>query len=441
MRLAFIYTAHVMTNTYKSQFVKTLVERGYHYQATDLEGLDEAASAPGLTGYIGFDCTAKSLHVGSLVQIMMLRRLQQAGGRPIILLGGGTTKIGDPSDKDKSRPVLTAEQINANKDSLKGVFAKFLTIGDGPTDAIMVDNADWLEKLGYIDFLRGYGRYFSINRMVALESVKRRLDREQELTFLEFNYMLLQAYDFWELNQRYNCRLQMGGSDQWGNIVNGRELIRKIKIEEHGAEKQEEKAFGFTTSLITTASGGKMGKTADGAVWLNAQMRSPYEYWQFWRNTEDADVGRFLKLFTDLPMDEIARIEALEGADINEAKVLLANLCTALLHGEEAAKSAEETARAIFAEGKTGAALPKITIEEDMLAHGLGVVAAFERSGLVASRGEAKRHIKAGALRVNDEPVTDIQAKLSRDDLDQDGLIKLSIGKKKHALLALEEKT
>jgi tyrosyl-tRNA synthetase len=418
---------------YKSEFVRSLVSREYHYQATDLAGIDIAAHSGALTAYIGFDCTAPSLHVGSLVQIMLLRRLQQAGGKPIVLLGGGTTKIGDPSDKDKSRPVLSTEQINANKESLKGVFAKFLKFGDGPTDAIMVDNADWLEGLGYIEFLRDVGRFFSINRMIALESVKRRLDREQEMTFLEFNYMLLQAYDFLELNQRYGCRLQMGGSDQWGNIVNGRELIHKYKVEKTGEEREDEKAFGFTAPLITTASGAKMGKTANGAVWLNADQRSPYEYWQFWRNCEDADVGRFMRLFTDMPLDEISRYEALEGSDINGAKAVLANACTALLHGDEAAQAAEQTARATFEQGLSGDALPQIRLDDDEMQNGVSLIALFERAGLVASRGEAKRHIKAGALKLNDQSVSDMQASITQTDFADRDHLKLSVGKKKHA--------
>ncbi len=420
---------------YKSEFVRSLVSRGYHYQATDIEGIDRAAKDGPLSAYIGFDCTAPSLHIGSLVQIMLLRRLQQAGGKPIVLLGGGTTKIGDPSDKDKSRPVLTEEQINANKESLKGVFSKFLTFGDGPTDAVMVDNADWLEGLGYIDFLRDVGRFFSINRMIALESVKRRLDREQEMTFLEFNYMLLQAYDFLELNQRHDCRLQMGGSDQWGNIINGRELIHKYKVEKAGEEREVEKAFGFTAPLITTASGAKMGKTANGAVWLNADQRSPYEYWQFWRNCEDADVGRFMRLFTDMPLDEISRYEALEGAEINDAKIVLANACTGMLHGEEAAKSAAETAHATFEQGLAGDALPKVQLSADEFKCGISLIALFERAGLVASRGEAKRHIKAGALKLNGQTVTDMQAQISAQDFTDQQNLKLSVGKKKHALV------
>ena len=420
---------------YQSEFVRSLMERGYHYQATDLAGLDAAAAKGGLTGYVGFDCTAPSLHVGSLVQIMLLRRLQQAGGRPIVLLGGGTSKIGDPSDKDKARPVLSEAAIQANKESLKAVFSRFLRFDDSATGALMVDNAGWLDGLGYIEFLRGVGRFFSINRMIALESVKRRLDREQEMSFLEFNYMLLQAYDFWELNQRYNCRLQMGGSDQWGNIVNGRELIRKIKAERQGQERAEEKAFGFTAPLITTASGSKMGKTADGAVWLNADLRSPYEYWQFWRNCEDADVGRFMRLFTDLPLDEIASFEALQGAGINTAKIALANTCTKMLHGPEAAAQAEQTARATFEQGGTGAALPHVRLSQADMDQGIALVALVERAGLVDTRGEAKRHIKAGALKLNDEAVRDVQQRISSRDFCGRDALKLSVGRKKHALV------
>ncbi|HHI89196.1 MAG TPA: tyrosine--tRNA ligase, partial [Hellea balneolensis] len=344
---------------YKSEFMQTLTERGYLYQCTDEAALDTLAAKGGLRGYIGFDCTAPSLHVGSLVQIMMLRILQKSGGRPIVLLGGGTTKIGDPSDKDKSRPILTPEQIETNKNGIKQVFARFLDF-DGPSAAIMVDNADWLDRLGYIEFLRDIGRHFTVNKMVALESVKRRLDNEQPMTFLEFNYSLLQSFDFLELYRRHGCRLQMGGSDQWGNIVSGADLTRRLE----GAE-----VYGFTTPLITTASGAKMGKTADGARWLNANPAissehclSPYEYWQFWRNTEDADVGRFLRLFTDLPLDEIARLEALEGAEINKAKIVLANEATTMLHGKEAARAAEETARKTFEQGAVAAGLPTITL-------------------------------------------------------------------------------
>jgi len=408
---------------YKSEFVRTLVERGYHFQSTDLDNLDEAAKAGSVVGYIGFDATASSLHVGSLVQIMMLRRMQQSGLKPIILMGSGTTKIGDPSGKDKSRSMLTGEQIEANKASILSSFEKLLTIGDGPSDAIVVDNDEWLSKFGYLEFLRLYGQHFTINRMMTFESVKMRLEREQPLTFLEFNYMLLQAVDFLELNRRYNCNLQLGGGDQWGNIINGVELCRRV------AQKE---VHAFTTPLITTASGAKMGKTADGAVWLNADMLSPYEYWQFWRNTEDADVGKFLRLFTDLALNEIAQLEALQGAEINTAKIRLANEATSLLHGAKAAQDAEATANATFAQGGSGDALP--TVEFSNLAGGeVSLISLFVDAGLAASNGEMKRHIKAGAAKVNDQPLKDLQAMATQDHV-QEGAIKLSIGKKKHAL-------
>ena len=408
---------------YKSELVRTLVERGYHFQSTDLTVLDERAESGVVTGYIGFDATASSLHVGSLVQIMMLRRMQMAGHKPIILLGGGTTKIGDPSGKDKSRSMLTEDQINENKKGILKPFEKLLSIGDGPTDALVVDNDEWLSSFGYLEFLREFGPHFTINRMMTFESVKMRLEREQPLTFLEFNYMLLQAVDFLELNKRYGCSLQLGGGDQWGNIVNGVELCRRIAQSEVSA---------FTTPLITTASGAKMGKTADGAVWLNDDMLSPYEYWQFWRNTEDADVGRFLRLFTDLPLDEIAELEALEGAAINDAKVRLANEATALLHGADAAREAEATAKATFAAGGAGDALPTVEIA-NLTAGEITLASLFVDAGLAASNGEMKRHIKAGAAKVNGQAMTDIQATASADML-VDGAIKLSIGKKRHAL-------
>lgn len=408
---------------YKSDLVRVLTERGYHFQSTDLANLDAAAETGGVVGYIGFDATASSLHVGSLVQIMMLRRMQQAGCKPIVLMGGGTTKIGDPSGKDKSRSMLTEDQIEANKASILTAFGKLLSIGDGPTDAIVVDNDEWLSQYGYIDFLRTFGPHFTINRMMTFESVKMRLDREQPLTFLEFNYMLLQAVDFLELNRRYGCTLQLGGGDQWGNIINGVELCRRV---------DQKEVHAFTTPLITTASGAKMGKTADGAVWLNADLLSPYEYWQFWRNTEDADVGRFLRLFTDLPVDEIAQLEALEGAQINDAKVRLANEATTLLHGADAAREAEATARETFAKGGTGDALP--TVEFEGLSGGeVSLVSLFVQSGLAASNGEMKRHIKAGAAKVNGETLASPQVMAGEEHL-VDGAIKLSIGKKKHAL-------
>ncbi|TRO95820.1 tyrosine--tRNA ligase [Glycocaulis profundi] len=408
----------------KSEIVRTLTERGYLYQATDLDGLDAAAASGSVTGYIGFDATATSLHVGHLMQIMMLRRMQQAGHKPIILIGGGTTKVGDPTFKDKSRPMLTPERIEQNKAGIAKAFSKFLTIGDGPTDAVMLDNDEWLSKFGYLDFLRDYGTHFTINRMLTFDSVKLRLDREQPLTFLEFNYMLLQAVDFLELNRRYGCTLQLGGADQWGNIINGVELCRRVDGRE---------VYGFTAPLLTTASGAKMGKTEAGAVWLNEDLLSPYEYWQFWRNTEDADVGRFLRLFTDMELDEIARIEALEGAEINTAKAALANAATTMLHGADAARDAEATARATFA-GGAGADLPSVEISKaELEADGVLVVAAVADAGLAASRGEAKRKIAEGAVKVNDDAVTDPQARLTPADL-RDGAIKLSVGRKKHAL-------
>lgn len=408
----------------------TLVDRGFLYQCTDEKGLDKAAAEGVVTGYIGFDCTAPSLHVGSLVQIMMLRHLQRAGGRPIILLGGGTTKIGDPSDKDKSRPILTNDLIEKNKNGIKQVFAKFIDF-DGPNGAILADNAEWLDALGYIEFLRDVGKLFTVNRMIAMETVKRRLENEQPMTFLEFNYPLLQSYDFVELNRRHGCTLQLGGSDQWGNITTGVDLSRRMENAD---------CFGFTTPLITTASGGKMGKTADGAVWLNSDpsfgenyFRSPYEYWQFWRNTDDADVGKFMKLFTDLPLDEIAKYEAMEGADINTAKIRLANEATEMLHGEEAAKTAEATALETFEKGGAAEGLPTTDIANNEL-DGLGILAATVMLGLASSNGEVRRHIKGGALKINDAKVTSHEQSIGASDII-DGVVKISVGKKKHALL------
>lgn len=413
---------------YKSELMTTLTERGFLYQCTSEAGLD-AAAMNGVTGYIGFDCTAPSLHVGSLVQIMMLRILQKSGGTPIVLLGGGTTKIGDPSGKDKSRQMLTQDQIDANKAGIRRVFAKFLDF-DGPNAAIMVDNDDWLSGLGYIDFLRTVGPEFTINRMVTMDTVKRRLETEQPMTFLEFNYPLLQSYDFVELYRRHGCRLQLGGSDQWGNITTGVDLTRRME----GAE-----VFGFTTPLITTASGGKMGKTADGAVWLNGDAtlgedftRSPYEYWQFWRNSDDADVGRFMRLFTDMPLDEIAAFEAMEGADINTAKVRLADKATALLHGRNAAETAKQTARETFAGGASDG-LPTTDVTLDLLI-GMGILNAAVTAGLAASNGEARRHIKARALKLNDQAVTSHETAIADTDI-KEGIVKLSVGKKRHALL------
>ncbi|MGX1196616.1 tyrosine--tRNA ligase [Parvibaculum sp. MBR-TMA-1.3b-4.2] len=411
---------------YKSDFLRILSERGFIHQLSDEAALDEAAMEKAVAGYIGFDATAKSLHVGSLVQIMMLRWLQKTGHKPITLMGGGTTRIGDPSFRDDARPLLTDEQIDDNLNGIKQVFAKFLTFGDGPTDAVMVNNRDWLDELKYIDFLRDYGRHFSVNRMLSFDSVKIRLDREQNLSFLEFNYMILQAYDFVELKRNYDCTLQMGGSDQWGNIVNGIELARRVD----GAH-----LYGLTSPLLTTASGAKMGKSADGAVWLNAEMRSPYDYWQYWRNTEDADVGRFLKLFTEMPLDEIARLEKLEGAELNEAKKILATEATAMCHGRDEAEKAAEAARVAFEMGATSADMPTVEIASADLDAGIGVLSAFVTAGLCSSNGDARRQIKGGGARVNDAQVTDEKTSLTKESLTTDGVIKLSIGKKKHVLL------
>ena len=411
--------------TPRSDFLRVLRERGYVHQCSDWAGLDEKALAGGLTAYIGFDCTAPSLHVGSLLQIMMLHWLQQTGGRPIALMGGGTTMVGDPSGKDETRKLLTVEQIGENKAGIRKVFSRFIQFGEGRNDAIMPDNADWLTKLNYIEFLRDVGRHFSVNRMLAMDSVKMRWERDQELSFLEFNYMCLQAYDFVELNRREGCLLQMGGSDQWGNIITGLDLGRRMGTPQ---------LYALTSPLITTASGAKMGKTVSGAVWLDSALLAPYAYWQFWRNTEDADVVRFLKLFTLLPLDEIARLGALQGADINEAKKTLANEATALLHGREAAEAAADTARKTFEEGALAESLPTVDIPGAEFDAGLGVLSAFVRAGLVASTGEARRQIKGGGLRVNDAAVSDEKAALGRDALQGD-VVKLSLGRKKHVLL------
>jgi len=413
-------------SAYKSDLLNALASRGYIHQCTDEEGLDEAAAEAPITAYIGFDCTAPSLHAGSLLAIMMLRKLQQTGHKPIVLMGGGTTKVGDPSGKEETRLLLGDEQIAANMAGIKGVFAKFLAFGDGPTDALMVNNADWLDGLDYIAFLRDYGRHFTINRMLTFESVKLRLEREQPLTFLEFNYMILQAYDFLELNRRRGCRLQMGGSDQWGNIVNGIELARRVD----GAE-----LYGLTCPLLTTASGAKMGKTAAGAVWLNDDMTSAYDYWQYWRNTEDGDVGRFLRLFTELDEAEVARLEGLEGAGLNEAKKVLANEATALAHGRAAADKASETARQVFEQGAADAGLPSVEVERAELESGLGLLTALVKAGLAKSNGEARRLIAGGGVRVNDQAVSDEGGSLTGGDVTGDGVIKLSVGKKRHALI------
>ncbi len=412
----------------RSEFVRILVERGFLHQCTDLEGLDALACDRTVTAYVGFDCTAPSLHVGSLVSIMLLRRLQQAGHRPIVLMGGGTTRIGDPSGRDEARKLLTDDEIAANMAGIRRVFANFLDFGDGPTGAVMVNNADWLDGLAYIAFLRDYGRHFSVNRMLTFESVKLRLEREQPLSFLEFNYMVLQAFDFLELARRRDCVLQMGGSDQWGNIVAGCELARRVDARS---------LFGLTTPLITTASGAKMGKTAAGAVWLSADMLSPYGYWQFWRNTEDADVGRFLRLFTELPLAEIERLESLEGAEINAAKAVLADEATRLCHGEQARAVAAETARRTFADESSGDALPTIEVARDEMAAGLPAFELFRRSGLAASGGEARRLIKGGGARLNNVPVQEEMRSVSTADADEAGLLKLSAGKKRHALVRI----
>ena len=410
----------------RSDLVRILIERGHVYQATDLEGLDAAALKGPLSAYIGFDATAPSLHVGSLVQIMTLRRLQMTGHRPIVLMGGGTTKVGDPSDKATQRPMLTDEVIAENLEGIRRAFAPFLRFGAGPTDAIMVNNADWLEKLGYIEFLRDYGVHFTINRMLTLEFVRNRIENELPLTFLEFNYMLMQSADFLELHRRHGCTLQFGGSEQWGNIVNGIDLIRRIESAE---------AYGVTAPLVTTASGVKMGKTVDGAVWLNAEMRSPYDYWQFWRNTEDADVGRFLRLFTDLSLDEIARLEALRGAEINEAKKVLANEATTMLHGAEAAEVAAGAARAAFEEGRLSNDLPTIEVARSDLEAGIALAALATDAGLAGSRSEARRLAQGGGLRVNDVAENDGQRTISLVDCNAEGLIKLAAGRKKIVLI------
>lgn len=412
---------------YKSEFLNILAERGFIHQVSEPEALDERAASSAITAYIGFDCTAASLHVGSLLPIMMLYWMQQTGHRPIALMGGGTTRVGDPSGKDESRRILTDAQIDENLAGIRAVFSKFLKFESEGGSAVMANNADWLNTLNYIDFLRDVGRHFSVNRMLSFDSVKLRLDRQQELSFLEFNYMVLQAYDFVELHKRTGCILQMGGSDQWGNIVNGIDLGRRM---------MNAQLFALTSPLITTASGAKMGKTAAGAVWLNADLVSPYDYWQYWRNTEDGDVTRFLKLFTVLPLDEIAKLGALQGAELNEAKKVLATEATALLHGREAAERAADTARRTFEEGTLAENLPAVEIARSELDKGLGVLVAFsEKAKLVTSNGEARRQIKSGGLKVNDATVEDERMTLSSNNLTPEGVIKLSLGKKRHVLL------
>ena len=409
----------------RSDFLKAVRDRGFLHQCTDMEALDARAMEGPIPAYIGFDATADSLHAGSLVPIMLLRLLQRTGHKPIVLMGGGTTKVGDPSGKDESRKLLSDDDIQRNIDGIKKVFEKFLTFGDGPTDAVMVNNDDWLSQLAYIPFLRDFGRHFSVNRMLKFDSVALRLEREQPLSFLEFNYMILQAYDFVELHKRHGVCLQMGGSDQWGNIVNGVELGRRT---------EDASLYGLTVPLLTTASGAKMGKTASGAVWLNAERLTPYDYWQYWRNTEDADVGRFLRLFTDLPLDEIAELEKAEGAAINDVKIRLANEATKLCHGAEAAATAAETARKTFEQGGLGDDLPTVEIPASELAGGIGILNALTLVGLTQSNGDARRQIKGGAIRVNDQKVDDDGLTLG-SDAAIDGVVKLSMGKKKHALL------
>ena len=411
---------------YKSDIINTLVDRGFLHQCTDIEALDRKASEGMLTGYIGFDCTADSLHVGSLVQIMMLRHFQKAGHKPIVLMGGGTTKLGDPSFKDESRPMLSEEKIASNISGIQQVFSKFLDFGEDGNQAIMVNNDDWLSKLNYIDFLREYGVHFTVNRMMSFESVKLRLDREQPLTFLEFNYMILQGYDFLELFRRHNCTVQLSGADQWGNVINGIELGRRV---------DQAELYGFTSPLITTSTGEKMGKSVGGAVWLNAERLSAYDYWQFWRNSGDADVICFLKLFTDLPLAEIAKLESLEGAELNQAKVLLANEATTLAHGAEAAAEAEATAKRTFEQGGAGDNLPTVEISGQELENGVSLINLLREAGLSSSNGDARRLIKGGGAKINDEKAADENVMVSNTDLNDDGVIKLSAGKKRHAIV------
>ena len=413
-------------SAHRSAFLNDFAARGHLHQCTDVGGLDALMSKERIAGYIGFDSTAPSLHIGNLTQIMRLRVLQRHGHKPIVVVGGGTTKIGDPSGKDESRQLLTEQQILANSARIREIFTRYLKFGDGPSDAILVDNSEWLDKLEYIPFLRDVGRHFTINRMITMDSVKLRLEREQPLTFLEFNYMILQAYDFAELNKRYGCRLQMGGSDQWGNIVVGIDLARRLNNAE---------LFGLTSPLITTSSGAKMGKSVSGAVWLSADMLSPYDFWQYWRNAEDADVGRFLRIFTDMPIPEIERLEKLQGAEINEAKKVLANEVTALAHGRAEAERAAGAAQKTFEGGGLSEDLPTVTVSRTDLAKGIGVLALFTQAGLTASNSEARRQIAGGGLKVNDQPVTDDKASVGESDLTSAGAIKLSLGRKKHVLV------
>jgi tyrosyl-tRNA synthetase len=413
-------------SAFKSDFLNVLQERGFIHQCSDFEGLDALAAKGEAIAYVGYDCTAPSLHIGNYLTMMMLHWLQQTGNKPITLMGGGTTMVGDPSGKDETRAIRSVAEIEVNKTSIRGVFAKVLHYGSGSTDAIMLDNAEWLTKLNWIEMLRDVGRHFSVNRMLTMDSVRLRLEREHEMSFIEFNYMVCQAYDFVQLFQRAGCRLQMGGSDQWGNIIMGVDLGRRMGTAQ---------LFALTTPLLTTASGAKMGKTAQGAVWLNADQFSPYDFWQYWRNVEDADVVRFLKLFTTLPMSEINKLAELKGAEINEAKKALADAATTLLHGADAARQAAETARQTFEEGAIAENLPTIELPHGDLQAGFGVLAAFVKAGLVASNGEARRQIKGGGLRVNDTPVTDERMALTEANLTPEGVIKLSLGRKRHVLL------
>ncbi|WP_075654890.1 tyrosine--tRNA ligase [Pseudochrobactrum sp. B5] len=414
---------------FKSDFLRTLSERGFIHQVSDESGLDELFTKETVTAYIGFDPTASSLHAGGLIQIMMLHWMQKTGHRPVALMGGGTGMVGDPSFKEEARKLMTVETIADNIAGIKKVFTNYLTFGEGKTDALMVNNADWLAGLNYLEFLRDVGRHFSVNRMLSFDSVKTRLDREQSLSFLEFNYMILQAYDFVELSKRYDMRLQMGGSDQWGNIINGIDLGHRMGTPQ---------LYALTSPLLTTSSGAKMGKSLNGAVWLNADMLSAYDFWQYWRNTEDADVERFLKLYTTMPMDEIARLAALGGSEINETKKILATEITAMLHGREAAEQALETARKTFEEGAISDNLPSLSIAKDELTAGLGIQALLVKAGLASSNGEARRHIQGGAVRINDVAVQDERAGITAGDVTEDGIIKLSLGKKKHILVRPE---
>ena len=415
-----------MSYTPKSDFLKIMIERGFVAECTDYEGLDSSILNGNIAAYIGFDATAQSLHVGSLIQIMMLRWLQKTGGQPITLMGGGTTKVGDPSFRADERPLLSEAQIEGNISGIKKVFSAYLDYGEKPNDALMINNDEWLSNLNYLEFLRDIGRHFSVNRMLSFESVKSRLDREQSLSFLEFNYMILQAYDFYELNKRYNCKLQMGGSDQLGNIINGMELTRRIS---------DERAFGLTCPLLTTSDGKKMGKSQDGAIWLNANMLSPYEFWQFWRNTTDADVARFLKLYTELPLDECSRLEKLEGSEVNDAKIILANEVTALLHGRDAALTAAQTSSEVFEKGGVGEDLPTISFRENEISDGVPIVQAFVKAGLAKSGKEAKRLITENGARLDDKLVTNTNLVLTAKMLTKP--VKLSAGKKRHALVTL----